>query len=706
MASLAAAARGASGARGPLRAAPVRAGHGARGRSPRDRDRPPRCARRRDRSRAAARGAGSPRPSTATASTTSSSGSSSSGWSRGWGASGRPSSSSTRPRWPRSRGSSPGTRRVAERFELYAHGLELANGFSELTDAAEQRAPAGGGAAPSEVAPGRPVYPLDEAFLEAVGRMPPSGGVAVGLDRVLMLLLGAERIEDVLLFPAHGFVDPRASSTPWRPTRRWAAAPWWGRWSSRLVARQARARGPVIRGWWRRRARRGGGARGRAPGLEHLPAGTCVLVCNHQSNFDAPLRLRAAAEAHPVRGQAGAVPDPVFGAALKRWATSGRPRRGARATAERTRGGHRAGARPGCSIIFFAEGTRSTDGRLRPFKKGAAILAIHAQVPMVPVAVAGATRSPPRASLWVHSGRPLVLRVGKPIPTTGLAGEDRDTLTLQAHDAVAALLEGGTGGARGDADHMSAGKDMNTLERLLAMHFAAHPWHGVALGDRAPERGDASTWRSSPPTPSSTSWTRIRAPPHRPARSCSPAVADPLRLHSADLLRARTSVSAAPSAPGASNIEGDQTRWTSACSASSASPRQRAGAGAAHRRAADDRRQRGRRQDHRGAAADSAYGDLEDVAQLPPGVLDRLQHYFLTYKQMPGERSARWRSPRSTTAPRPRRCPPEPGRLRERVRAPLGAGQGPAVAARSRQSREVTISSPAQYGAPTARRRR
>jgi elongation factor P--(R)-beta-lysine ligase len=100
---------------------------------------------------------------------------------------------------------SPQDPSVAERFELYAHGLELANGFSELTDAAEQRRRLEEERA-FRVARGRPAYPLDEAFLEAVGRMPPSGGVAMGLDRVLMLLLGAERIEDVLLFPAHGFV--------------------------------------------------------------------------------------------------------------------------------------------------------------------------------------------------------------------------------------------------------------------------------------------------------------------------------------------------------------------------------------------------------------------------------------------------------------------------------------------------------------------
>jgi lysyl-tRNA synthetase class 2 len=94
---------------------------------------------------------------------------------------------------------------VAERFELYAEGIELANGFSELTDAGEQRRRLEEERA-WRSAHGRPAYPLDSRFLEAVGRMPPSGGVAVGLDRVLMLLLGAKRIEDVLLFPAHDFV--------------------------------------------------------------------------------------------------------------------------------------------------------------------------------------------------------------------------------------------------------------------------------------------------------------------------------------------------------------------------------------------------------------------------------------------------------------------------------------------------------------------
>ena len=99
----------------------------------------------------------------------------------------------------------PGDPRWAERFELYAGGLELANGFTELNDAASsgrgwwRSRRCGAGWAGQ-------AYPLDERFLEAVGRMPDAGGVAVGFDRLLMLLVGAGSIEEVLLFPAHGFL--------------------------------------------------------------------------------------------------------------------------------------------------------------------------------------------------------------------------------------------------------------------------------------------------------------------------------------------------------------------------------------------------------------------------------------------------------------------------------------------------------------------
>lgn len=91
--------------------------------------------------------------------------------------------------------------RVAERFELYAGGLELANGFSELCDSREQRRRL---EQEQELRRrlGREVFPLDEKFLAALDRIVEAGGVAVGFDRLLMLFTGAETIAEVLLFPA------------------------------------------------------------------------------------------------------------------------------------------------------------------------------------------------------------------------------------------------------------------------------------------------------------------------------------------------------------------------------------------------------------------------------------------------------------------------------------------------------------------------
>lgn len=99
----------------------------------------------------------------------------------------------------------PGDPQVAERVELYVEGVELANGFSELTDAQEQRRRLLEEQAQRQAA-GRVLPPLDERFLEAVGKMPEAAGIAVGLDRVLMLMVGAEEIVEVLAFPARDFL--------------------------------------------------------------------------------------------------------------------------------------------------------------------------------------------------------------------------------------------------------------------------------------------------------------------------------------------------------------------------------------------------------------------------------------------------------------------------------------------------------------------
>ena len=91
--------------------------------------------------------------------------------------------------------------RFAERFELYVCGIELANAFSELTDAAEQRRRYHIEMDEKERLYGER-YPLDEDFIAALEHgLPPSGGIALGVDRLIMLATGAEDIQDILWTP-------------------------------------------------------------------------------------------------------------------------------------------------------------------------------------------------------------------------------------------------------------------------------------------------------------------------------------------------------------------------------------------------------------------------------------------------------------------------------------------------------------------------
>src|SRR5580692_7228154 len=93
--------------------------------------------------------------------------------------------------------------RVAERFEVYACGVELANGFGELTDAAEQRRRFASAMDEKARRYGER-YPLDEEFLDAVAAMPEASGVALGFDRLVMLAGGALRVDQVVWTPPAG----------------------------------------------------------------------------------------------------------------------------------------------------------------------------------------------------------------------------------------------------------------------------------------------------------------------------------------------------------------------------------------------------------------------------------------------------------------------------------------------------------------------
>ena len=94
--------------------------------------------------------------------------------------------------------------------------------------------------------------------------------------------------------------------------------------------------------------------------------------------------------------------------------------------------------RQGASAVVFAEGTRSRDGRLLPFKKGPFVLAIAGQVRVVPVFIEGSYQLMPRRALYPRSGT-VTLRVGEEIATAGMTYEDRDRLSATTRRVLVSL---------------------------------------------------------------------------------------------------------------------------------------------------------------------------------------------------------------------------------------------------------------------------
>jgi 1-acyl-sn-glycerol-3-phosphate acyltransferase len=180
------------------------------------------------------------------------------------------------------------------------------------------------------------------------------------------------------------------------------------------------------------------GVKIRIAGRERIPPGACLFVANHTSSADAPavvgaiprrvaILLKESLFKWPIAGQAftlaGFIP-------VKRSETES-----AIASVEKARQSMRVGQ----SFLIYPEGTRSPDGRLQDFKKGAVVMAIKAGVPIVPVACSGAHRVMEKRSLVVHPGEILVEFL-EPIDASTYSFEGRDTLNRRVHDALAAGL--------------------------------------------------------------------------------------------------------------------------------------------------------------------------------------------------------------------------------------------------------------------------
>lgn len=191
-------------------------------------------------------------------------------------------------------------------------------------------------------------------------------------------------------------------------------------------------------GLWGRVALRLAGVSIDIQGRENIPAGAAVFMPNHQSLFDIlalfaglPVQFRFLAKEELFR-------IPLFGMAMKRCGyipVNRGDRRQAMASMQEA--ARRIAA--GVSVIIFPEGTRSSTGRLLPFKKGGFQLALQSQMPIVPIAIEGTHAILPKHSRQLTSGH-IRIHIFKPVPTAGLKSSDRDALMEQVRAPLAAIL--------------------------------------------------------------------------------------------------------------------------------------------------------------------------------------------------------------------------------------------------------------------------
>jgi 1-acyl-sn-glycerol-3-phosphate acyltransferase len=184
------------------------------------------------------------------------------------------------------------------------------------------------------------------------------------------------------------------------------------------------------------------GIRYRIVGRENVPAGAVVYCSNHESNVDPAvlflglhpmLHVLYKAELHRV---------PLMGMAFDLGgfvAVDRADRRKSFASVDRAV----ASLGEGNSFLIFPEGTRSRTGELLPFKKGGFIMALQAQVPIVPVAISGGRASMRKGSAIVRPVR-VTVRIGAPVPTAGLTVDDRDVLIERVRQSLRGLLDQGS----------------------------------------------------------------------------------------------------------------------------------------------------------------------------------------------------------------------------------------------------------------------
>lgn len=176
----------------------------------------------------------------------------------------------------------------------------------------------------------------------------------------------------------------------------------------------------------------------RVIGAGHLAGvGTCVYCANHGSFVDPGALIDAVPGSVRFVAKRSLFRVPIFGTALRITGQIPVDRGNRDAAVDSFEEAGRI-LRDGVSAAVFVEGTRSKDGSLQPFKKGAFVLAIRLQVPCVPVYIAGARALMPRGGFVPRPGT-VEVRIGAPISTAGLGYEDRDVLRDRCWQAMSAM---------------------------------------------------------------------------------------------------------------------------------------------------------------------------------------------------------------------------------------------------------------------------
>jgi 1-acyl-sn-glycerol-3-phosphate acyltransferase len=179
------------------------------------------------------------------------------------------------------------------------------------------------------------------------------------------------------------------------------------------------------------------GIRVRVEGAAHIPPGACIFASNHASNLDGAILMPAVPRRISLLAKRELFRIPVFGVSMRAAGFIPVDRAGRKAAAGMAAAV--SSLRGGLSLLIFPEGTRSVDGRLQSFKRGAFALGIESGVPVAPIAIAGTYQRLPRGA-WIIRPGEVVVRFCPAVDASEYTTKQREELLARIEQLVAAAL--------------------------------------------------------------------------------------------------------------------------------------------------------------------------------------------------------------------------------------------------------------------------